>query len=240
MGRAVRTGQSSRPNYIGRFNDEKDTREPVQGQDAEWAALPAPRTVVWVVQQTLEDVLRSRLPEEAMSAEPNPKYGHPDSAEEKEKRAAAERHMAAVERNEWLQLWRIYERCVDIAHKVWDAKLDAASAQQQTLAEQMRDRAVMRIADGPADDATLTEEERAIAVPLFTPRDRLQFIKEVAVNLTISAGQRGLSIRFPKEWTPKDAETKHEAGNGAEAASGTSEEALDTEASQVAAAGTAP
>ena len=172
-----------------------------------------------------------------MSAEPeqvNRKFMHPESEEAKAKKAAEEKHYAALERNEWLQLWRIYERCVDIAHKVWDAKLEAASAQQQTLAEQMRDRAPHvpeRFGVG-----VIVPESREIPVPLFTPRDRLQFIKEVAVNLTISAGQRGLSIRFPKEWTPKDAETKPEAGNGSgvEAAPSTIESALDAEAAQIA------
>ena len=170
-------------------------------------------------------------------SEPNLKYGHPDSEEAKAKKAAEEKHYAALERNEWLQLWRIYERCVDIAHKVWDAKLDAASAQQQTLAEQMRDRNKWNNTPEEVPLEYVSALDGAIPVPLFTPRDQLQFIKEVAVNLTISAGQRGLSIRFPKEWTPRDAETKPEAGNGSgiEAAPGTAEEALDQEAAQIAA-----
>lgn len=28
-------------------------------------------------------------------------------------------HLKAVERREWLNLWRIYERCVEIAERVW-------------------------------------------------------------------------------------------------------------------------
>jgi len=172
---------------------------------------------------------------------PNLKYMHPDSEEARAKKIAEDKHYAALERAEWLQLWRIYERCVDIAHKVWDAKLETASAQQQTLAEQMRDRTKpMTYTTGIPIPHMVSD--CSIPVPLFTPRDRLQFIKEVAVNLTISAGQRGLSIRFPKEWTAKEvasAETESEAPSesGVEAASGTAEEALDTEASQVAASG---
>ncbi len=165
-----------------------------------------------------------------MSAEPeqpNRKYMHPESGEYKAKKAAEEKHYAALERAEWLQLWRIYERCVDIAHKVWDTKLEDAQVEQREIAEAMRDRLAWNEAGG--------KDRREIPVPLFTPRDRLQFIKEVAVNLTISAGQRGLSIRFPKEWMPRDAEMKPEAGT--EAASGASEETLDTEARQVAAQG---
>ncbi|HEX9239230.1 MAG TPA: hypothetical protein VF910_01070 [Candidatus Bathyarchaeia archaeon] len=172
-----------------------------------------------------------------MSADPNLKYMHPDSEEARAKKAEMEKHMASVERSEWLQLWRIYERCVDIAHKVWDAKLDAASAQQEALALEMRDRGAAKYKD--AEGRERDDDVFGIPVPLFTPRDRLQFIKEVAVNLNITAGQRGLSIRFPKEWTPKDAETKQEAGSGSsvEAAPGTVESALDAEASEVASQG---
>lgn len=125
-------------------------------------------------------------------------------------------HAKGVERNAWLTLWRTYERCVEISERVWEKKLDAAQLQQAELAGGMHRR------------------ESEIQVPSFTPRDRAQFVKEVAATLLISADRRQLNVRFPKE-KPTDVETKPEAENGTsiEAASGTAEEAMDIEAGQL-------
>jgi len=168
-----------------------------------------------------------------MSAEPeqaNRKYMHPDSEEAKAKIAAVERHAASVERSEWLQFWRIYERCVDIAHKVWDAKIEDATAQQRELAKSMRDRLHPYI-PGPGMGERV---DAGIPVPLFTPRDRLQFLKEVSAHLNIEAGHRGLHIRFPKDWVAH-APTQPEGDSpaGPEGSSDTPEEALDAEAREL-------
>lgn len=56
----------------------------------------------------------------------------------------------------------------------------------------------------------------SIPTPLFTPRDRQQFVKEVAATLLISADRRQLNVRFPKEKptaTPSET-TNGEAGSG--------------------------
>lgn len=172
----------------------------------------------------------------------NLKYGHPDSEEAKQKAAERLAHEKGIERRAWLTLWRTYERCVEISELVWKSKLEEASAQQQTLAEQMRDRTVIGepvkyVAGNGVTQAVTHLQDGAIPVPLFTPRDRAQFVKEVAATLLISADRQNLHVYFPKD--KPDAETQPEAGNGsgAEAASGTSEEALDTEAGQVATQG---
>jgi hypothetical protein len=41
-----------------------------------------------------------------------------------------------------------------------------------------------------------------IHVPVFTPRDRLQFLKEVSVTLLIEASKRGLSVTQPEDVGP--------------------------------------
>lgn len=114
------------------------------------------------------------------------------------------------ERRRWAEFQRIYERCVAIADVTWNDRLDAAQFAQESIAQMMRDRTEF--------EGTV---ERAIPVPLFTPRDREQFIKEVAATLLISADRRGLTA-MPE---PKDAETKQAPGAEAapEAASGVAE-----------------
>jgi hypothetical protein len=160
----------------------------------------------------------------------SPKYGAPGSPEELEARAAADKALRAEERAGWLMLWHTYERCIEIAERVWDEKLDVAQFTQDSLAQGMRDRG----AEGNAGGL-------AIPVPLFTPRDRMQFIKEVAAHLNIEAGHRHLTVRFPKE-KPTDAPTQPEAQQaaGIEAASGTSESDLEQEAREVASQGDPP
>jgi hypothetical protein len=177
---------------------------------------------------------RSLNPKEGtVSTEPDLKYMHPDSeefkeaearrlAEEQAERARRDEQSRRRERADWLQLYRIYERCVEIAEVVWGAKLETASAQQQTLAEQMRDRMIQ----DPSWPGPIHHE---IPVPLFTPRDRIQFIKEVAVSLNISAEHKGLTVLFPKEKPGAPEESQTSSGPGIEAASGTSEETVESE-----------
>lgn len=161
-----------------------------------------------------------------MSAEPEPnlKYGHPDSAEEVAKRARILEDAKRRERDDWLQLYRIGQRCIEIADKLWGQRLADASAAQQTLSEQMRDRQ-------SADPLGPVHHE--IPVPLFTQRDRAQFIKEVAATLLISADRRNLSVHFPKEKPCAPEESQAPQGSGIEAASGTSEETVEPETTPV-------
>ena len=113
------------------------------------------------------------------------------------------------ERRRWAEFHRRYERCVAIAEAIWEDRPDAAQLVQQRLAEDMRDR---------RREGILPME---IPVPLFTPRDREQFIKEVATHLNIEANRQNLSA-LPEL---KDAETKPEAGaeTAPEAAAGVDE-----------------
>jgi len=197
----------------------------------------------------------------------SPKYMASGSPEAIEAAAQKMAHERGIERAEWANLWRIYERCVEISELVWTERLDAAQGVQQRLAEEMRDRgyespaiaaARRRFMDALRGGATPVSEAQAsyvaalsdpnnfphggtldageIPVPLFTPRDRAQFVKEVAATLLISADRRNLSVRFPKE-KPTDAPTQPEANEGIEAASGTSETDMEQEAEQVAAQG---
>lgn len=180
-----------------------------------------------------------------MSAEPeqpNRKFMHPDSDEARAKEAARLAHLKAVERAEWLALWRTYERCVEISELVWSAKLEKASAQQQELAIQMRAHRINEPVPPSVVEREITgylieQRDGSIPVPLFTPRDRVQFVKEVAATLLISADRQNLHVYFPKDKPDAGTEPQAGDGSGTEAASGTSEESLDTEAGQVAASG---
>ena len=108
--------------------------------------------------------------------------------EERQRRVNAQR-----ERNEWAELQHVYERCVAIAEHLWSEKLEKAAGQQQALAEQMRDRrAELRHQSGTLEGVY----PAAIPVPLFTPRDRLQFLKEVSTALLIDAGKRNLTALY--------------------------------------------
>jgi hypothetical protein len=97
------------------------------------------------------------------------------------------------ERRKWRELRDTYERCVLIAKQVWSAELTEAEIEQKILAEQMRDRL-------PCAGAVIPGQNAEIPTPLFTPRDRLQFLKEVATTLLISADRRNLPASpEPKE-----------------------------------------
>lgn len=177
-----------------------------------------------------------------MSAEPNLKYGHPESDEAKQKAAERLAHEKGIERRAWLTLWRTYERCVEISERVWTAKLEKASAQQQELAIQMRAHRINEPVPPSVVEREITgylieQRDGSIPVPLFTPRDRVQFVKEVAATLLISADRQNLHVYFPKDKPDAGTEPQAGDGSGTEAASGTSEESLDTEAGQVAASG---
>jgi len=166
----------------------------------------------------------------------SPKWMASGSPEEMEKRAELERTQRAEERAAWANLYHVYTRCVEIAEKVWEGKLAVAKLDQQQLAETMRDRSAQIALTVPEN--TLDVVDASIPVPLFTPRDRMQFIKEVGATLLISADKRNLMVRFPKERLP-DAEAKPEAPEGltVEATPGVVEGDLDTEAGQAAASG---
>lgn len=122
---------------------------------------------------------------------------------------------AQRERADWAELQHIYERCVAIAEHLWNDRLAIAQHQQYKLAEAMRDR------------VTPYGSPKEIPVPLFTPRDRLQFLKEVSTALLIDAGKRNLRALY-REVEPH-AETQPEAPSqpGIEAASGANESPVD-------------
>ena len=160
------------------------------------------------------------------------KYGHPDSDEAKETARLERIKVKVEERRRWWELRAVYERCVAIADQVWTERLDAAQLTQQKLAEEMRDRKPSREVFTEQGALLATVRDPAeIPVPLFTPRDRQQFIKEVATTLLIEANRRGLNATpEPKEDTPP----------AIEAASGTDEASLDAEAAALAEQGSSP
>jgi len=126
------------------------------------------------------------------------------------------------ERRRWCEARDTYERSLKVMEQVWGDRLDAAQLTQQKLAEEMRDREESRhYTDGKLVSVLPGE----IPVPLFTPRDRVQFLKEATVAFLIFGEKRGLSATpEPKEDTP----------TAVEAASGTDEGLLDVEASEIA------
>jgi hypothetical protein len=144
-----------------------------------------------------------------------------DTEKEQRQRIAAK----VEERRRWAELREVYLRCVAIAEQAWNERLDAAQATQQQLAEQMRDREESR---HYTDGKLVAVNPGEIPVPLFTPRDRQQFLKEVAATLLISADRRNLGA------TP---EPKPVEETAPEAASGTDEGLLDQEAEEVAGQG---
>jgi len=154
------------------------------------------------------------------------------SNETESSRQQREQHARKNERAQWAQLYRIYERCVEITEKVWSARLDAAQEVQQDLAEEMRDRLRFDNKDG-----RVLVHEGVIPVPLFTPRDRLQFLKECAATLLISADRRSLTVLFPKEEPDAAPQPPEGEVTAVEAASGTDEGSLDGEATDLAEAG---
>lgn len=119
-------------------------------------------------------------------------YDPPEQWPEQTARDRVRREKAERERKDWAELYHIYERCVGIAEKIWKEKLDTAAAQQQTLAEQMRDRCHVGVVGG----FNYAAADGEIPVPLFTPRDRLQFVKEVGATLLISADRRNLTALY--------------------------------------------
>ena len=127
------------------------------------------------------------------------------------------------ERLRWWELEEAARRCIAISEHLWDERLTAAVSAQRQLAETMRD----RTSHGTrADGVTKYEIDRGVPVPLFTPRDRLQFLKEFATTLLISARQQQLPV------TP-EASREAEPNEGAQETAA----ALDVEAHQLAEAG---
>ena len=135
---------------------------------------------------------------------------------------------ALRERRAWAELYHSYDRCVVIAESVWDERLNEAQEAQQVVAERMRDRTIDPIDRSvfPGTTTFLSDpREASIHVPLFTPRDRLQFIKEVATTLFIEAGTRNRNLTASYKEPQPDAKTQQadEAGPVVEAASGADE-----------------
>src|SRR5882724_7386713 len=96
----------------------------------------------------------------------------------------------ALERRRWWELAESYARCVRIAHDEWEAELDQAEGEQRGLAIEMRD----RTAPGVRATGKEYEQDRSIPVPLLTPRDKVQFLKEAAVTLFIEACKKSLPV----------------------------------------------
>ena len=160
-------------------------------------------------------------------------------------RAAKERQgrilEKVIERRRWAELARTYERCIQIADSMWGAQLEDASRQQQALAEAMRDRGSVHVT--PAEDEASSYGESSgdqmaffdhgIPVPLFTPRDRVQFLKEAAVALLIESGKRGLTVtpevKEPDAPQKADEAQPHEAGSGVDETDGDAPLALATD-----------
>jgi hypothetical protein len=118
------------------------------------------------------------------------KYMHPESAEAKAAEDAKRKQLIDVERRRWWELAETYRRCVQIAGETWETDLDIAQLEQRELAIAMRDRTAPGVrATGKTYDA-----DKHIPVPLFTPRDRVQFLKEVATTLLISADRQNLPV----------------------------------------------
>lgn len=153
------------------------------------------------------------------------KYGAPGTPEALEAERTQLIRAKVDERRRWAELARTYARCLDIVEQVWTERLNGAQLTQQVLAEEMRD----RHAENP--QAREWSRESSIPVPLFTPRDRQQFLKEATATLLISADRRNLTV------TP---EVKREAHEAPEAASAADETEPDAEAQGLDAAGTRP
>lgn len=107
--------------------------------------------------------------------------------------------MTEHEAKAWKALAATYAQCVELAIQQWDGLIGLASMAQQKMAEDMRDRCTSVAVHA---DAPPTPFDRAIPVPLFTHRDRLQFLKEVSVTLLIEASKRGLSVTEPEDVGP--------------------------------------
>jgi hypothetical protein len=168
------------------------------------------------------------------------KWMHPDSEEAKEAEANRRKEAIEIERRRWWELRESAERCVGIAEAIWTARLDAAQVTQQKLAEEMRDRDTEQspeweeyreaILSGDPHRIALCGERYkryliaggtlpargagGIPVPLFTPRDRLQFLKEFATTLLISADRRNLPVTREAKRAEQEAPSEAASGDG--------------------------
>src|SRR2546421_10989831 len=104
---------------------------------------------------------------------------------------AREKERVQHERLRWWELEEAARRCIAISEHLWDERLAAAIAAQRQLAETLRDRTSQGTR---ADGVTKYEIDRGVPTPVFTPRDRLQFLKEFATTLLISARQQQLPV----------------------------------------------
>jgi hypothetical protein len=155
--------------------------------------------------------------------EPNIKFmspGSPEYAEAQQAKEAADRarkaNEVAHERRKWRDAKAIYEQTLQLVEAIWGDRLDAAQQTQQALAEDMRDRTARGDVGQVAGMSyeILPGRGAEIPVPLFTPRDRVQFLKEATTAFLIFGEKRGLQA------LPKDPPAEQQ-----EAGSGTSEEA---------------
>lgn len=151
-----------------------------------------------------------------------PEYVEAQKAKEDEARARRAKEIAN-ERRQWVEARAIYEQSLLLVEAVWSPRLDAAQFAQQQLAEEMRDRGpngaaplfhvtdAITTATGEQGAQLLTAE---IPVPLFTPRDRVQFLKEATTAFLIFGEKRGLQA-LPKEAPAEQPEAASGAGEEA-------------------------
>ena len=105
--------------------------------------------------------------------------------------------MTKAEKLRWAEYEATYRECLRIAESVWVDRLTVATLEQQKLAESMRDRvAVVIPGTGDVGDTTVDAE---LHVPLFTPRDRLQFLKEATAALSAGAERRNMWVTVEQE-----------------------------------------
>lgn len=116
------------------------------------------------------------------------KYGHPDSPEGRTAAEQERERARQVERASWAELGEVYRRCKRLAMDEWQEHLDRTEVTQQTLVKEMN---------------RLTPP---IPAPLFTPRDRVQFLKEATVALFIEAGKRNLRATYEPKGELEQAE----------------------------------
>ena len=118
--------------------------------------------------------------------------------------ASALERTQRAEQHRWNELRARYQRCVEIADAVWGDRLATAQLAQAAMAEAMRDRGLVSVVPIPPNEivkggprSETLSESGSIPVPLFTDRDREQFLKEVAATLLIAADKAGLSVTLP-------------------------------------------
>src|SRR5262245_3660094 len=131
----------------------------------------------------------------------------PNDDVEREQREARAKENRIHERRAWKMFALRYQRCVELAETVWNERLDDAQEVQTKLAVDMRDRFTAPLMTQGGQ--VIPPRDKGIPVPMFTPRDRVQFIKEVATALNISAEKMGLVVL----WTAGDVSDDDDAAD---------------------------